>query len=403
MGATIQRSGAAGPFNMEAAVVPGRFFVPGPRGFEAMQALRTASPGAMAQVRDYAISTFRREAMRPDGTIDPARAQRWQHKHADALRAMPEVGPMLADPVRASETLARIATGRKQQMDAFQQGAAARLLNLDDPADVTRTIGGLFSRQDAVQQMARLARETAGNEAAREGLRKAVADYINLRFIGNTEGAASGMDMMRSDAFQQFLRQSVPALKTVLTGPEILTLHAIAADLKRSNRSIAAVKLPGGSNTVQDTLAVGRAGGGDSWLSRILSSGGLASAGAAAGSMAGGGLGAAAGGGLGAHFGRVIEAMRQAGLQGVDDIVKDAMLNPERARALLAKVPAEPGQGHAISLARVYVRALLVGEGEGERQDAPPPAPAPRAGLPVHLPAWGGTGSLGDRLLGIGP
>lgn len=254
----------------------------------------------------------------------------------------------------------------------------ARLLNLSDPADVTKTIGGIFSRQDAVQQMARLARETAGNEEARNGLRKAVADYINLRFIGNTEGAASGTDMMRSDAFQQFLRQNVPALKQVLSGPEIMTLQAVAADLKRSNRSLAAVKLPGGSNTTQDMNAVAKAGGAQSWLARILSPGALASVGAAVGS-GGGVLGAAVGGGGGAHLGRVIEAMRQAGLQSVDDIVRDALLNPERARALLAQVRGEPTTGQAIGLARVYMRAAVaadadVPEGASTRSQATAPS-----------------------------
>jgi len=360
VGSTIKRSGASGPFQMEASVVPGRFFVPGPRGYEAMQALRNASPGAMAQVREYAISTLRRAAQSPlDGTLDPAKVQAWRQKHADALRAMPEVDRMLADPVAASEAMAKAAVDRKAALDTFEQGAVARLLNLSDPADVTKTIGGIFSRQDAVQQMARLARETAGNEEARDGLRKAVADYINPRFVGNTEGATSGTDLMRSDAFQQFLRQNVPALKQVLTGPEIMTLQAVAADLKRSNRSIAAVKLPGGSNTTQDMAGVAKAGGAQSWLARVLSPGALASAGAAAGSMTAGGIGAAAGAGGGAQLGRVIEAMRQAGLQSVDDIVKDALLNPERARALLAQVKGEPTTGQAISLARVYMRAAV--------------------------------------------
>ncbi|GLI24558.1 hypothetical protein GGQ86_004261 [Xanthobacter flavus] len=386
VGGTIQRSGAAGPFQMEASVVPGRFFVAGPRGFEAMQALRNASPGAMAQVREYAISTLRKAAQSPiDGTLDPAKVQAWRQKHADALRAIPEVDRMLADPVQASETLARLATARKEQMDAFQQGAVARLLNLSDPADVTKTIGGIFSRQDAVQQMARLARETAGNEEARNGLRKAVADYVNLRFVGNTEGAASGTDMMRSDAFQQFLRQNTPALRQVLSGPEIMTLQAIAADLKRSNRSIAAVKLPGGSNTAQDLNGIAKVNSGESWLSRILSPGALASAGAAAGSVAGGGIGAAAGAGGGAQLGRVIQAMRQAGLQSVDQIVTDAMLNPERARALLAQVKGEPTTGQAISLARVYMRAAVAADadapedsGTRRQSNAPnPPQAAP--------------------------
>lgn len=359
----VMRGATSDTYSLPAGVVPGRFFRPGPRGYEAMQDLKAAHPGSIDQIRAYAISTLRRDAMLPDGTLDPAKVQRWRQVHADALRAIPEVDKMLADPVRASETLARMAAFRKEQIDGFQKGAVAKLLNLDDPADVTRTIGGIFSRQDAVQQMARLARETAGNEEARNGLRKAVADYINLRFIGNTEGATSGMDLMRSDAFQQFLRQNVPALKHVLSGPEIMTLHAVAADLKRSNRSLTAVKIPGQSNTTQDLNGLAKVNGAESWLSRILSPGALASAGAAAGSMTAGGIGAAAGAGGGAHLGRVIEAMRQAGLQSVDDIVRDALLNPERARALLAQVKGEPTKGQAISLARVYMRAAVAPDG----------------------------------------
>ncbi|MFG1211035.1 hypothetical protein V5F72_01275 [Xanthobacter flavus] len=359
----VMRGATSDNYTLPAGVVPGRFFRPGPRGFEAMQDLKSAYPGAMNQIRAYAISTLRRDAMLPDGTLDPAKVQRWRQVHADTLRAIPEVDKMLADPVKAADALARMAAFKKEQIDTFEKGAAGRLLGLNDPADVTKTIGGIFSRQDAVQQMARLARETAGNEEARNGLRKAVADYINLRFIGNTEGAASGTDMMRSDAFQQFLRQNVPALKQVLSGPEIMTLQAVAADLKRSNRSLAAVKLPGGSNTTQDMNAVAKAAGAQSWLARILSPGALASAGAAAGSMTAGGIGAAAGAGGGAQLGRVIEAMRQAGLQSVDDIVRDALLNPERARALLAQVKGEPTKGQALSLARVYMRAAVAPDG----------------------------------------
>ncbi|QRG07917.1 hypothetical protein EZH22_05995 [Xanthobacter dioxanivorans] len=386
VGGAIKRSGSTGPFQMEASVVPGRFFVAGPRGFEAMQSLRNASPGAMAQVREYAISTLRKAAQSPlDGTLDPAKVQAWRQKHADALRAIPEVDRMLADPVQASETLARLATARKEQMDAFQQGAVARLLNVEDPADVSKIIGGIFSRQDAVQQMARLARETAGNDEARQGLRRAVADFIEKRFISNTEAATSEEGLIRADKFQEFVKQSVPALKHVLSGPEIMVLHAIAADLKRANRSVTAVKLPGGSNSVQDALSVGKANSAQSWLSRILSPGALASAGAAAGSVVGGALGAAAGGAGGAHFGRVIEAMRQAGLQSVDQIVTDAMLNPERARALLAQVKGEPTTGQAISLARVYMRAAVAADadapedsGTRRQSNAPnPPQAAP--------------------------
>ncbi|MFG1381262.1 hypothetical protein [Xanthobacter versatilis] len=378
VGAVTRRSGAQGPFNVEASAVPQRFFAPGPQGFEAMQALHAASPQAMAQAQDYALNSLRRAAMLPDGTLDPARVQAWRQKHADALRAVPEVERALADPVQASETMARLATERKAQLDAFQHGAVARLLNLDDPADVTRTIGGIFSRQDQAQQMARLARETAGSPEAREGLRKAVADYIAGRFVGNTEAATSGNGTLKSDAFQTFVRQAEPALRQVLSEDEVRTLHAIAEDLQRANRSLTAVRIPGQSNTVQDALAVAKAGGMQSWLSRILTPGALAAGGAGIGSTLGHGIGAAMGGSAGAYLGRALGAMRQAGLQSVDDIVKDALLNPDRARALLAKVPAEPTAQDTLSLSQAYMRSLLQ---PGQHHDGHPPEGA-RGSMP---------------------
>ncbi len=404
VGAVTRRSGAHGPFNLENSAVPARFFVPGPRGAEAMQSLRSASPQAMGQVRDYALATLRRDAMRMDGTLDPAKVQTWRRKYADALREIPEVDQMLSDPVQASEAFAQVAAQRKAQMDAFQEGAVSRLLGLEDPADVTKTIGGIFSRQDQVKQMARLVRETAGNEEARQGLRKAVADYVNTRFISNTEAGTSGVDQMRSDQFQQFLKQSAPALRLVLTEPELNLMRAIAADLKRANRSIVAVKLPGGSNTVQDAIGVGKARGGHNWLGRLLSTNALAGAGAAVGSSFGGGFGAALGAGLGNRASAAVQAMRQAGLNSVDDIVKDALLNPTHAKALLAKVSAEPTRREALTLAQVYARASLLPGSEADAPRAVPAAPvaapAPAAPLPLGSPP--GAPSLADRLMGAG-
>jgi len=117
--------------------------------------------------------------------------------------------------------------------------------------------------------------------------------------------------------------------------------------------------------------------------------------------MVGGGFGAAVGGGVGAHYGQVIKAMRQAGLNSVDEIVRDALLNPERARALLAKVGAEPTKGDAIRLSRVYMRAVLTA-GDGQTRQESPSVPVSHAAPAVSVPRPG-AGSLAERLMGVGP
>lgn len=346
------------PENIMNADVPARIFRPGPGGAESVNAFRAAvgDQQATAVLQDYAISSLRQAAEHRDGplmgTLDPAKVQAWRQKHADALRAVPEVDRMLADPVAASEAVAKAAADRKAQMDAFQQGAVARLLNVEDPADVTRTIGGIFSRQDAVQQMSRLARETAGNPEAREGLRKAVADFMAQRLKSYTEAGTSGQNLLKSDTFQRFVDQNAPVLRKVLSEEEITSLRAIAADLNRANRSVVAVKLPGGSNTAQDLTAISRTQQPQSILSRVLSVAGSA------------GLGAATGGPLASVAAVVgteaVQALRRAGLQNVDDLVRDAMLNPERARALLAKAPARPNKVSDKVLARAYARGAVL-------------------------------------------
>ncbi len=149
------------------------------------------------------------------------------------------------------------------------------------------------------------------------------------RLISNTEAATSGQTLIKSDAFQAFVRQNDAVLRELFTPDEVETLRAIAADLQRSNRSLNAVRIPGQSNTAQDQFALSRTDTQASLLSRILS-------------MAGPGVGVAAvfgpwAGIAGAVGGAAIQHMRQAGLQKVDDILVDAMLNPERARLLLQR------------------------------------------------------------------
>lgn len=63
--------------------------------------------------------------------------------------------------------------------------------------------------------------------------------------------------MMRADPFQTFMRTNATALGKVFTPAEVNSLQAIAADIARSKRSQAALKLPGGSNSPQDFHAAG--------------------------------------------------------------------------------------------------------------------------------------------------
>lgn len=373
----LRRPATNAPYQMRDASVPKNLFTAGAGSFEKIQTFRTAvnnDPAALGALEGFVIDNLRKAAIdRDTGAINPTKLEGWRRSHADALRAFPELDIKIGNAVDAGRAVERQALAHKAALDNEQRGAFGRLIGTDDPQDVVRIVGGLFSRQDSAAQLAALRRRTGGDAAARDGLRKAVADHVTSKLVSNTEAATSGRELLRADQFQTFVKQNRNALRAVFTEKEVAVLDAVAADLQRGNRSLTAVRIPGQSNTAQDQNSVLRqimAGGMENWLT--VAGGGV-------GAAVGGASGAVAGGGAAALF----NAMRLNGIASVDELVRDAMLNPERARFLMAKVPREPAQADAMmrALARRYVKAATVGAAVEPREEAP------RRG-PMQLPPW---------------
>jgi hypothetical protein len=372
-----------GQFTLPDSAVPSKVFVGGPRGHETVQAYRRAAGDqeAMVVLQDYVASALRRAAGRPDGTLDPAKVQGWRKFHADALRAFPELDARFASASRASEAMAAAAEARKASMDAYQKGVIGKLLKAD-PEDVAGIVGGVLSTKEPVAGMRRVVAEIHGNKDARQGLRKAVAEFMLGKMVGNTEAATTGIGTLKSDGFQNFIRQNRAALRLVFSNAEISTMEAVAADLQRANRSIAAVRIPGQSNTAQDLLS----GGDTSVLGRVVREGRHQLAGVI-GVVTGVSLGPVSG--LAALVGvETVTALRQAGLRKVDELILDAMLNPERAKVLLRKTAASGriSRADSLAIANAYARAALVGGTSAvrDRQDTKAP-PVNQSGMAPGL------------------
>jgi hypothetical protein len=72
------------------------------------------------------------------------------------------------------------------------------------------------------------------------------------------------------------------------------------------------------------------------------------------------------GGGVG---GSLVTAMRDAGMKRIDDLIRDALLNPELARKLLAKGPESGSKSRQIAIAQYLRRnsaAALFNQTAGE-------------------------------------
>lgn len=356
VGQTLKSQGMQGQYRMPDAAVAGTIFRAGPQGFETVQAFRHAAddPTALATLSDYVASRLRATASRPNGTLDPTKTTNWLRAHAEAMRAFPELQARFTDAASATRAIEDVAALRKDALEQYQSGALGKLVGATNDSDVTKIVGGIFGQGNSAQAMRQVAIEANQNPAAREGLRRAVIDYMYGRLVSNTEAATSGTNALKSDTFQTFIRQNQAALRHVMSGQEFNTVQAIAADLNRASRSLNAVRIPGQSNTAQDMapdLARKLSSGPESLLTQIVVAGG-------GGYAAHGSTGALAG--VTAALGKnVVSKMREAGMEQVGDLVKRAMLDPDLARALLAKVPPKATPQAAVTLAQQLKRLSL--------------------------------------------
>jgi hypothetical protein len=332
VGQVLRQAGSANIYRLPEAAVPGKLFHPGPTAFQDAQALAKAVGPEKAAVllADAAASSLRRAAMTDEGILDPARFVAWQAKHQDALRALPpNIRAQFTDGSNAAQAVAEARLVRDQSMKTFQSGKVGQLLGVSTPQEVSNIVGQTFASPQSTTLMKGLADAVKSDPDAVAGLRQAVADHIAKRFISNTEVATSGLGGIKADAFQSFVKQNEGALRQVFTPSEMDTLKAIAEDIRQAKRSQTAVRLVGQSNTAQDITAVGKQ---SSLLSKLWKD----TVGAGIGFHLGGPVGALAAI-IGAHS---LQALREAGIANVDQLVTRAMLDPVLARRLLEKVPA---------------------------------------------------------------
>ena len=247
--------------------LPGKFFAPGPAApnasrHSARQRARTVPPN-MDPIHDAAAESLRREAMTPEGIIDPGKFARWQSKYQDALRAMPaSLKAKFSTAADAGQVVEDAASARKAAVDGYQKSAAGNFLGLSNPQDVTKAVSAILGAKDGVRQMTDLAKRVAGDPVAVEGLRKAVADAILAKAMSTTEHGASGIENINAATFQKFLRDNSETIKAAgFSDRELGSMQVIAQDLQRGQRTLQTTRLPGQSNSPQDLIkAIERAG-----------------------------------------------------------------------------------------------------------------------------------------------
>ena len=328
----VLQQGPAG-FRTSDASVPNVIVKVGPQGADVAKAYIAAggSPQALTDAAAYSLRQF---AGKPDGTIDPGRFQTWAKQRSSFLSQLPDAANRFRTAADAQQAVNDAMAQRADLSKQMQKSALGKFLGNADP--VTQ-VASIIRSPTAVADMRTLVRVVGSDPAAKAGLQRSVAEYVLRDLKGNAAGPTGAESYLKGDQLQTFLRAREPVLREVLSPEQMTSLRNVAESLEQSRLD---TRVGAGSDTVQNANAPG--GKAERLLSRIgheiVSYGVGGSAGASIGTFVAGPAGGVVGGLLGAATGKAIQAAREAGIQNVDHLVAQAMLNPSLARVLLSKV-----------------------------------------------------------------
>lgn len=329
-----------GSFKMTASNVAKNLF-DNPERLQAFVAAAKDNPEALAPMRDYAAFSLRQAAVK-DGMLSPAKYQAWMDDHAYALRQFPDLAPKFAGVKTAQATMDAALGAQKQALTEFQTGALKNFLGGQDPVQAAgRALSNPGKFTELVGQVGK-------DPTILAGLQRAVVDFMMSKATSTAEAGTSGLPQINAATLQKLFLQNKTSLSSLFSKEELDTMEKITIDLQRANRSIAAVRIPGGSNTAQDT-----SGRGLSILQDVMQKYGGKAVGAAAGTAAGGPMGA----GAGFLIGAAGDAIMAARMSSIDKAITEMMLDPKMAQAWLAKVPKGSGESALASFGR-QLRAI---------------------------------------------
>jgi hypothetical protein len=356
----LARPSAANPFTMPASQVPARIFKAGPAGGETVAQYRAAvgDVQALPVLEGYAIDDLLRTASRPDGTLDPKKVTKWRNDHADALRSFPALDARLANATTATETAGAVAAARRAQVTEAQKGAASALAGATDPGEITTIVGKIFGRADKVAQMQKLRRALRNDPDANAGLRKTIVDHMLSKAVKDVDGT----DALAPERLRAFIDDNEQALRAAgFTDPEIRSMRELADEATRA-AVVAKSARPedNGAEVVQNILRFGT--GPNATPTSLFVRMAVQTAGHSVLPFLFGGplLGLASLIGVG-----TVNALRAKGLQSVDELFREALLDPALARKLLAKVNSKNLKPVVNSFRQQLTRSTLGGTMSG--------------------------------------
>lgn len=343
-GRLLERGNYGREWDLPDSQAAGVFWNSGKHQAEDARAFETAAggrPEAVAALKDYAASELRRFAA-PNGTVVPARWQTWMRQHDDALSVYPELRETFGKPAAAQEAVDRVIAEGAETRKRFETSAARFWLKNDPDQAIAKAMGDKGKAPDNLRQMMQAA---AANPAAQAGIRRATLDWIMRKGapqgIAGKEAGDTGTSLIRGQTLRNLVNDYHKALGQVFSREQMAVLDRIADDLVVADRSLSGSKPPIGPGTARDIAATGRFGAKPMTLLRILAAGTTRAAFFAAGEHFAGLPGALAGMISSDTARELSHGLSAARNERIQDLLINAILDPQQARILLTKATPE--------------------------------------------------------------
>lgn len=338
----IKTTGFEGQYKVLPGAVPGKAIVKGPTGFDTAKAFikaSKASPDAIFAMKESLLNDLRGRLK--SGPLNTQKINSWKSDFNGALRALDEQVPGFSrsfdDAAKAADKLAEFGAQRKATEEAFQKQTLAKFLGATDATEVENRVAKILrNKESGVTEMRNLVSQVSKDPAALEGLRKATADWIVSNMTTTAEAATSGQKLLSAGNFQKMVSGTDSVLSQVFTKEQMNTLRAIAKDMERANRINQATRVAASPGSAKDWFKAVWNKVPETFKTTSLF------AGMVAGLMKAydaGGLQAVALIGVPLAAEEGFRHWRGTGMDKVQSLVKEGLLNPTIGRQLLMNVP----------------------------------------------------------------
>ncbi|KAA0971074.1 hypothetical protein FPY71_11555 [Aureimonas fodinaquatilis] len=348
-GPMLERASYTAPYKTEAASFAASVFAPGPEGRAIIADFQKAggTEAAMKALEGYAVNSLRKFAMKADGSIDAEKLLKWRSHYDSALQGLPDLNQRVLSAEDAARAMEKAMGDRANAVADRQIGALGTLLKMEDPATIRNYLGRLYETPGGYDELLTVRHALGDDQKALEGMRRATADYFSSRILSDVAGNAKAKDLLKGDEVRSYVQKNEKALRLVLSKEEFDTMLAVATDAGRSY---------GPESILQKVV-----GGQGVWqrLKEPLGAG----VGGTVGNVVAGDYGSIAGAAGVSSLQIFLGALRQNGIESAEDLLRDAVLNPQRAAFLITKIPAnKPHVENKMweDLAARYVRSATI-------------------------------------------